>query len=62
MLLSVDWSAPALYWLTITANLLMSLAIEKSAGSACPRAPLGATSMVGAVLMVCGIGLIALKS
>ncbi len=54
--------AGAFAGLTITANILMSLAIDKFGWFGMPERPLGAARMVGAALMVCGIALIAMKS
>jgi bacterial/archaeal transporter family-2 protein len=49
--------------LTITANLLTSLAIDPFGWFGMPERPLGAARMVDAALMVCGsTALIALKS
>jgi bacterial/archaeal transporter family-2 protein len=51
--------AGAFAGLTITANILMSLVIDKYGWFGTEVHPLGSMRMVGAVLMVAGIGLIA---
>jgi len=47
--------------LTITANILMSLTIDKFGWFGMPERSLDAARLVGAALMVCGIALIAAK-
>ena len=59
-LLFVDRVGAGIYaGLTITANILMSLAIDKFGWFGLPVLPLSAGRIVGVALMVCGIVLIA---
>jgi transporter family-2 protein len=59
-LLFVDRVGAGIYaGLTITANILMSLAIDQFGWFGLPVLPLSTARIVGAALMVCGIALVA---
>jgi len=51
--------AGAFAGLTITANILMSLAIDRFGWFGMPERPLDAGRMLGGFLMICGVALVA---